>query len=265
MKVTATLSVEKMKQNESPIMVQIDFSFEVTNLNLSKVNVVGADLYKDPSKCSENYVSGTGAGPYTIGLVPLKSSSDITVSLAEGAGYSTSQNKISEASNEINVLYDNNRPTLTLEVQTSHIPYNLTLVGHFSKSVSNFTAEDFTTRGCKVESLTLSNSTAEASSFEAYLTTLPSRDDISIQVLANQTVDEFGNGNQASNEIYYSLPGYHSPGLVFKDSASGEVFVPWGGTFCLTPLDETIKTTETDSGAVQQRFVRVSVRVSLSK
>ena len=243
-------------------MVQATFSHAIASLNLSKVVASGGQLYEDPTKCSELYLTGSGLGPYTFGLVAEEHSGavNLTVALAGGAGLSTSVNTVSEASNEIRIEHDNERPRVGLAVNASSISFNLTAVVTLTEPVLDFTKDDFTTRGCAVVSLTENTDTSDGgvgAAYTALLTIANERTDISIRVGENVTTDAFGNGNEASNEIFYDNPGYHSPGLTFEDAAGARVFVPWGGAFCVTPADESVRTSK--SSGLEEAFIKITV------
>ncbi len=74
------------------------------------------------------------------------------------------------------------------------------------------TGTAFDTSGCEVQDLNLVTTNATGSvavvSFEASFTITPIRRNISISVAANAAHDFFGNGNEASNEIFYPVQGY---------------------------------------------------------
>ena len=79
---------------------------------------------------------------------------------------------------------------------------------------------------------------ANSTIFTAHVTLLDNRQDVYLRIDKFKLLDSYSNYNNPSNEIYYNNPGYSAMGLTFGHWNGSEVFVPWGGTFCVTPDDE---------------------------
>ena len=132
---------------------------------------------------------------------------------------------------------------VSLNVTEENFPHNLTVEVEFSLAgqkiptdeIRGFFKEDFDVRGCQVDSLTPK---ANSTIFTAHVTLLDDRQDVYLRVGNFTAKDSNGNWNNPSNEIYYNNPGYSAMGLTFGPWNGSEVFVPWGGTFCVTPDDE---------------------------
>ena len=132
---------------------------------------------------------------------------------------------------------------VSLNVTEENFPHNLTVDVEFSLAgqkiptdeIRGFFTDDFDVRGCQVDSLTPK---ANSTIFTAHVTLLDNRQDVYLRIDKFKLLDSYSNYNNPSNEIYYNNPGYSAMGLTFGHWNGSEVFVPWGGTFCVTPDDE---------------------------
>ena len=248
------------KVKDSPIMIEATFSSAIASFDAAKVVIQGGDIYQDPDQCA-SYVRGSGAGPYTFGVVPdasIAEPASIQVSLLAGAGTEASLDQPSEASSALSLAFKETKPTITMTVVTDNFPYSLSIYAEFSEIVTGFDLADLSFAGCTLDyrSVSLSASSGKTA-FQATFNVLNNREDVTIYMLENKAVDGYGNGNAASNVVHYANPGYHATGLTFVDSDNRETFVGWGETMCFTPDDERVRSLILNNQVIQQRYARL--------
>ena len=249
--VGATLSLTSDKARETPVLVRLNFDQSVANLDMTRFNITGADIFRDDGRfggtpCTA-FHAGNFAGPYFFGVNPIANPdgtpTNVTITLMEGGGYDTENNVVSSTSPEFVFSWSMRRFEAFLNVTEENFPHNLTVDVEFSLAgqkiptdeIRGLFTDDFDVRGCQVDSLTPK---ANSTIFTAHVTLLDDRQDVYLRIDKFKLLDSYSNYNNPSNEIYYNNPGYSAMGLTFGHWNGSEVFVPWGGTFCVTPDDE---------------------------
>ena len=173
--------------NASPMPITVTFSETVTGFKASDVTVGDGTL--------SNF-SGSGS-TYTFDITP-SSDGTVSVDIAANVAQDAAGNG-NTAATQFSITYDATAPTVTISstlsspTNTSPIPITVT----FSESVTGFAAGD----------MTITNGTITSGSFSgsgtSYSFTITTTGDgtVSVDIAANVSQDEAGNGNTAATRF----------------------------------------------------------------
>jgi gliding motility-associated-like protein len=264
-KPSVEITLDALQQNPTNaaiISFDAGFSEPVTTFGNSNVQLTGT------SGASTVYVRG-GPQKFTIDISGMINPGDVTVNIPANVVTDLAGNYNTASTNTENTIYfDNVKADVTVTSSVSN-PTGLTEIPvffEFSKAVSGFEISDINISNASISNLTEVN---PGKLWEAILIPISSGI-INIQVSGDATVDEAGNGNNASNhfqiqfveeEVTFEANNIFTPNsalnrfwnikninrysdyqLIIKNSSGQEVYKTvnyqnnWNGTYNNNPL-----------------------------
>ncbi|WMJ72346.1 Ig-like domain-containing protein [Cytophagaceae bacterium ABcell3] len=183
---TVTISSElDSPTNASPIIINFDFSKEVTGFNIGDIIVSGG---------TPNRFSGDGSS-YSVEINP-DTDGEITVDVPAGVARDHAGNENTEAE-QFSIIYDGTAPTVSISSELSS-PANtspITVNFDFSKEVTGFSIDDIIVSGG-----TPNRFSGDGSSYSVEIN--PDGDgEITVDVPAGVARDEAGNENEAAEQF----------------------------------------------------------------
>ncbi len=184
---TSITSLESDPTNNSPFVVDITFSEDVTGFALGDINVGNGT--------ASNLVANS-ASSYSVDITP---DADGTITVDVGAGVcSDSAGNDNTAASQFSIVYDGSAPSVDITSTESNLTNNspFTVNFTFSEDVTGFALGDI-----NVGNGTASNfTTNSASSYSADITP-SSEGTVTVDVAANVCADAVGNNNTVASQF----------------------------------------------------------------
>ena len=238
--------------HENPIYINVTFSDPVTGFDSSDLNITDGFVSVAPT--------GSGAGPYLVGISPTILLGNLSVFINAGAVQHGSYSSVSsEASAVLTFAYEDLAPSVTINAIADYFPTGVTLQATFSEMVSDFNTSFIAVENGYFQngSLVVANLTQRrslqsesGSVFTFDVLSTPQPGDVSdmpnlrVQVLAGAAYDSVGYPSVASNELVLNRLGHNAGANVTVAGYS----VPWGSNVCLTRNDAVLVAGNRESG-----------------
>ncbi len=209
---TVTLKTSALEPINGTFAVTAEFSEEVSNFTLEDLTLgnANADTLTGAGKVYDFNVTPTGTGTMTIAVVE------------DGAQDRAGNGN--EASNELSLTADLERPTLELETQaTSPVGAKFAVTATFTEAVTNFDSSDVQVTNGSVDNF---QGSGQAYSFDI---TPAGNGDVRVDVAADAAQDAAGNGNEAAQTL--SMVADLEGSTLGLNTEAGS---PLGGLFLVT-------------------------------
>ncbi len=209
---TVTLKTSALEPINGTFAVTAEFSEEVSNFTLEDLTLgnASADTLTGAGKVYDFNVTPTGTGTMTIAVVE------------DGAQDRAGNGN--EASNELSLTADLERPTLELETQaTSPVGAKFAVTATFTEAVTNFDSSDVQVTNGSVDNF---QGSGQAYSFDI---TPAGNGDVRVDVAADAAQDAAGNGNEAAQTL--SMVADLEGSTLGLNTEAGS---PLGGLFLVT-------------------------------